>query len=214
MARSFSFDADENGNAYFRSPLVNSTETAGAPEHVTLLTAPATACLPAASLHTFSSAVIAAEHQLATDFCMNSSGLNVAVSIVVFRSMPQALSVSAASLDSSASCSAWRLRISSDCAVAAEAAPRSNALITSSLRTFMSVSRVGGMNRLGKRSRVARTNNAGEACTPTLDRFASAMRRLIWINVGRMRRCILDSTGVCLLWRYRHEHPQHRRKPV
>ena len=50
MIRSFSLDAEENGKAYFRSPLFNSTETAGAPEQLRLLTEPATACLPIASL--------------------------------------------------------------------------------------------------------------------------------------------------------------------
>src|SRR5215467_451350 len=103
MVISFSLVAEENGKAYFSSPLANSTETAGAPEQVRLLIAPATACLPMASLHTFSSAVKAAEHQLATDFCRNSSGLNVAVSIVAFSSMPHALFVSATNRDNSAS---------------------------------------------------------------------------------------------------------------
>src|SRR3569832_2196420 len=103
MACSFAFDADVNGNAYFSSPLVNSTESADAPEQLTLLTAPATACLPMASPHTFSSAVNAAEHQLTADFCRNSSGLKLAVSIEAFRSMPHVLFVSATSLASSAS---------------------------------------------------------------------------------------------------------------
>src|SRR5262252_5853329 len=108
MACSVALEAEENGNAYFRSPLVNSTDTAGPPEQVRLLTPPAIACLPMASLHRFSIAVSAAEHQLTADFCRNSSGLKVATSIVAFRSMPHALSVSATSRDSSASCSAWR----------------------------------------------------------------------------------------------------------
>src|SRR5689334_22428466 len=137
MVCSFSLEDEENGKAYFRFPSVNSTETAGAPEQVRLLIVLATACLPMASLHTFSSAVKAAEHQLATDFCRNSSGLNVAVSIVVFRSMPHALFVSAVSLDISASCSAWRLRISRDCAVTTEVAPNSCALVTRNLKILM-----------------------------------------------------------------------------
>src|SRR4029079_10954717 len=106
MTISFALEAEENGKAYFRSPLANSTETAPAPEQVRLLIAPATACLPAASLHTFSRAVKAAEHQLTTDFCRNSSGLKLAVSIVVFRSMPHFVLVSATREANSASWSA------------------------------------------------------------------------------------------------------------
>jgi len=79
MVISFSLVAEENGKAHLSSPLVNSTETAGAPEQVRLLMAPATAFLPISSLHTFSSAVKAAEHQLATDFCSASCPSNAAM---------------------------------------------------------------------------------------------------------------------------------------
>jgi len=79
-------------------------------------------------------------HQLTTDFCRNSSGLKLGVSIVVFRSMPHFVLVSATRVANSASCSAWRLRISRDCALAAADALASNAVVARNVKVFMSVS--------------------------------------------------------------------------
>src|ERR1700761_1647979 len=106
----FSLEADENGNAYFRFPFDSSTDTCAAPEQGRLLTDLAIASLPIAeAVQMFSIASSAAVHQLTDDFCVNSSGSNVPASMLVFRSIPHVLLVSAALPASSVSSEARRL---------------------------------------------------------------------------------------------------------